>query len=279
MQTRSDRTVDALMEQLIESGPDGLSAAFVAMLNLAMRMERERANGALAYQRSAARTAYADGCKPKRIDTPVGTLTVQVPRSRGGETPFHPQALRGVRFITSADHAGLGAARKAIGRQLRIRRRQRGSDRWRRRWQLLGPMADNGSFWNATDRVVAEAELARILQAYADSAPRLAAWLEHNVPEGLAVFSLPEPHWRRMRTANPTERAIPQELKRRTKKVRVFPDEAALERLSTAILVEIDGEWIAKDRTDVTMDNRDGQNPARDYRQQVALPIREITPA
>ena len=25
------------------------------------------------------------------------------------------------------------------------RRRQRGSDRWRRRWQLLGPMADNGS--------------------------------------------------------------------------------------------------------------------------------------
>jgi transposase-like protein len=43
-----------------------------------------------------------------------------------------------------------------------------------------------------------------------------------------------------MRTANPIERAIQQELKRRTKKVRAFLNEAALERLSTAILVEID---------------------------------------
>jgi hypothetical protein len=58
MQTQNDRTVDALMAQLIESGPDGLAAAFVAMLNLAMRMERERANGTLASERSAARTAY-----------------------------------------------------------------------------------------------------------------------------------------------------------------------------------------------------------------------------
>ena len=70
MQTQNDRTVDALMEQLIESGPDGLAAAFVAMLNLAMRMERERANGALAYERSAARTAYANGYKPKKIEHP-----------------------------------------------------------------------------------------------------------------------------------------------------------------------------------------------------------------
>ena len=68
----------------------------------------------------------------------------------------------------------------------------------------------------------------------------------------------PEAHWRRMRTANPIERAIQQELKRRTKKVRVFPNEAALERLATAILVEIDEEWIAKDGTYVTKDNRDG---------------------
>jgi hypothetical protein len=92
MQTRNDRTVDALMEQLIETGPDGLAAAFVAMMNLAMRMERERHVGARAYERSAARTAYANGYKPKKIDTPAGTLTVQVPKSRGGETPFYPQA-------------------------------------------------------------------------------------------------------------------------------------------------------------------------------------------
>jgi len=51
------------------------------------------------------------------------------------------------------------------------------------------------------------------------------------------VFSLPDQHRRRMRTANPIERAIQQEIKRRTSKVRVFPNEAALLRLVTAILV------------------------------------------
>jgi hypothetical protein len=39
------------------------------------------------------------------------------------------------------------------------------------------------------------------------------------------------------------ERAVQQELKRRTVKVRVFPGEDALERLVSAILVEIDEKW------------------------------------
>jgi transposase-like protein len=60
-----------------------------------------------------------------------------------------------------------------------------------------------------------------------------------------------------MRTANPIERAIKQKLKRRTRKVRVFPNEAALERLATAILVEIDEEWIATDRAYINMTERE----------------------
>jgi len=63
------------------------------------------------------------------------------------------------------------------------------------------------------------------------------------VPEGLAVFALPEHHRHRMRTSNPMERAVQQELKRRTVKVRVFPGHDALERLVSAILVEIDEKW------------------------------------
>ncbi len=55
-----------------------------------------------------------------------------------------------------------------------------------------------------------------------------AAWLENNVPEGIAVFKLPRPHQRPMRTSNPIERSIQQELKRRTRKIRVFPNEASL---------------------------------------------------
>ena len=68
------------------------------------------------------------------------------------------------------------------------------------------------------------------------------------MPEGLAVFTLPEHHRRRLRTSNPMERAIQQEIKRRTIKVRVFPNEASLERLVSAILVEIDDKWATADK-------------------------------
>ena len=43
--------------------------------------------------------------------------------------------------------------------------------------------------------------------------------MQESVPEALAVFTLPEHHRRRMRTSNPMERAVQQELKRRTVKV------------------------------------------------------------
>jgi len=61
--------------------------------------------------------------------------------------------------------------------------------------------------------------------------------------EGLTVFVLPEHHRQRMRTSNPIERAFQQELQRRTVKIRVFPNEESLERLVTAVLVEIDERW------------------------------------
>ncbi|MBB4267223.1 transposase family protein [Roseospira visakhapatnamensis] len=89
------------------------------------------------------------------------------------------------------------------------------------------------------------------------AAPKLAEWLEANVPEGLAVFTLPKPHRRRMRTSNPIERAVQQEIKRRTKKVRVFPNEASLLRLVTAVLAEIDEDWATTDRVYINMENRD----------------------
>ena len=63
------------------------------------------------------------------------------------------------------------------------------------------------------------------------------------MPEGLAVFTLPEAHHKHMRTSNGIERSIQQELKRRTSKVRVFPNLDSLERLATAVLVEIDEKW------------------------------------
>ena len=104
---------------------------------------------------------------------------------------------------------------------------------------------DLRAVWNANTLVAAETALADLVTSCRGTAPKLAEWLEKNVPEGLTVFALPEPHRRRMRTSNPMERAIQQELKRRTVKVRVFPNEASLERLVSAVLVEIDDKWAA----------------------------------
>ncbi len=82
--------------------------------------------------------------------------------------------------------------------------------------------------WDASSLGSAQEELKRLVAKYHTSAPKLAAWLENSVPEGLAVFKLPRPHQRPMRTSNPIERSIQQELKRRTRKIRVFPNEASL---------------------------------------------------
>jgi putative transposase len=99
--------------------------------------------------------------------------------------------------------------------------------------------------WNAKNLAGAEAELKSLVEAHRNKAPDLASWLEVAIPEGLAVFTLPEHHRKRMRTSNPIERAVQQELKRRTVKVRVFPNNDSLLRLVTAVLVEIDETWQA----------------------------------
>ena len=158
------------------------------------------------------------------------------------------RGLRGVEYVVSDDHAGLRAARRAV----------LGGAKWQRCQFHLAQNAiqhapslairkrigvELRTVWNAASLAKAETALAELVATYRDTAPKLAAWLEESVPEGLAVFTLPDHHRRRMRTSNPMERAVQQELKRRTIKVRVFPNEDSLERLVSAVLVEIDEKW------------------------------------
>ena len=60
-----------------------------------------------------------------------------------------------------------------------------------------------------------------------------------------------------MRTSNPIERAVQQELKRRTVKVRVFPNDQALLRLVSAVLVEIDETWACDSKAYIKWSRRD----------------------
>jgi len=380
MDERQDTTVEALMEHLIEHGPNDMATVFARAFELAMQIERERFLGAGRYERTPGRQGYANGYKPKRIDTPAGTVSVRVPKTADHDgQPFYPQSLergrrsvravmlavaemyvkgvstreaeavmrefgieslsssqvsraakllddelaawrnrplgeikylildaryekmrhggivrdaavlsaigvgpderrrvlgvsvalseaevhwrafleslqarglRGVQYIVSDDHAGLRAARRAVF----------GGATWQRCQFHLAQNAIHHApnlavrkrigaelreIWNAASLAKAETSLAELVTEYRDTAPKLAAWLEENVPEGFTFFTLPKHHRRRMRTSNPMERSVQQELKRRTVKVRVFPNEAALERLVSAVLVEIDDKWAA----------------------------------
>ena len=101
---------------------------------------------------------------------------------------------------------------------------------------------DLRSIFHTADRSEADERLAKLVEKYRRPAPRLAEWMETNVPEGLAVFALPEPHRHRLRTTNALER-LNRELHRRTRVATLFPNEASLLRLASAMAAEISEEW------------------------------------
>lgn len=102
--------------------------------------------------------------------------------------------------------------------------------------------ADLRGIFDAPDRSEADRRLEMTIRKYEKSAPKLATWLSANVPEGLTVFALPAAHRRRLRTSNLLER-LNKEIKRRTRVATLFPNEAALLRLVSAVLMEISEEW------------------------------------
>ena len=113
MDKGNDTAVEAILEQLIETGPTDIASVFARAFELAMQIERERFLRAGRYERTPGRQGYANGFKPKRVDTPAGTVTVQVPKTAGhGDAPFYPHSLergrRSVRaFVRKTPHWGL----------------------------------------------------------------------------------------------------------------------------------------------------------------------------
>lgn len=102
MQRTQDMAIEAMMEQLIANGSEDMASVFAGLFDLAMRIERERFLGAEHYERTPLRHGYANGTKPKRLDTPAGTVTVRVPKTAGHDEPFYPQSLERGRRSTRA---------------------------------------------------------------------------------------------------------------------------------------------------------------------------------
>ena len=97
MRQKQDSVVEELMEQIISNGPEDMASVFSRLFDLAMRLEREQFLDAGHYERVGSRRGYANGYKSKKVDTPAGTLSINVPKTAGlrescGE-PFFPQSL------------------------------------------------------------------------------------------------------------------------------------------------------------------------------------------
>lgn len=158
------------------------------------------------------------------------------------------RGLHGVRLVTSDDHRGLvnairkhfqGAAWQRC--QVHIVRNAVGKVGKRHQRAITD---DVRAVFNAPSITWARELKAEVVERWSRSHPKVAEWLETALEDGLACFAFPEPHRRRIRSTNGLER-FNQELKRRTRVVRIFPNPAACLRLVTALCVEQSEEWLA----------------------------------
>ena len=157
------------------------------------------------------------------------------------------RGMHGVQLVISDDHAGLGAARRAVlgsipWQRCQFHLQQNAGAYLPKQSMRMEVAADIRAMFNAPDRETAERYLHEAVHKYAVSAPRLSAWMEANLAEGFTVYDFPLEHRRTIRTTNSLER-INREIRRRTRVVGVFPNEASCLRLVSALLMETSEEW------------------------------------
>ena len=166
------------------------------------------------------------------------------------------RGLHGIEFIVSDAHVGLQAARRAVFPSVPWQRcqfhLQQNAGQYVPSVAQRGPIAaEIRAIFNAPDQHEAERLLEMFVERHREKAPKLASWAEEALPQGLTVFSLPPSHRRRLRTTNLVER-LNEEIRRRTRVARLFPNEASCLRLVSAVLMEIAEDWQTADKRYVT---------------------------
>ena len=161
------------------------------------------------------------------------------------------RGLQGVELVVSDDHAGL---RKAIAEVLPEAIWQRCYVHFlRNALDHLPRKGDDDCLrelrWLYDRRDVNEArkDLAGWLKRWQDKYAKLSAWVEDNIGETLSFYSLPHGHHKHLKSTNMLER-LNEEIKRRTRVVRIFPNEESCLRLVRALAVETHENWIEAHR-------------------------------
>ncbi|MDQ2681076.1 MAG: IS256 family transposase [Candidatus Eremiobacteraeota bacterium] len=156
------------------------------------------------------------------------------------------RGLEGVVFVVSDEHAGLVQA---------LRKHFAGAT-WQRcqvhlQRNLLGhsPMRERKTVADAAKRVFHAADMSEarrqrecFAEMFAKTAPKAVACLEDAFDDAMAVMCLPEKYRKRLRSTNMQER-LNEEIRRRERVVRVFPNEDSAVRLIGALLAETAEAW------------------------------------
>jgi len=156
------------------------------------------------------------------------------------------RGLRGVDLVVSDDHKGLV---KAIEMHFQGATWQRCQAHFIRNILDASPKALQGELhgrlrliFDAPDMATARRLLDEAIDAFGARAPKACARLEVGFEDAMAVMALPARYRKRLRTTNSVER-LNQEIRRRERVIRIFPNEESAFRLIGAVLVEIDEAW------------------------------------
>jgi putative transposase len=156
------------------------------------------------------------------------------------------RGLKDVRLVTSDDHKGLV---NAVRKHFQGASWQRCQTHFSRNMlenapKILQPemKEDLRQLYESIDIESARKVRDRIIEKYESKAPKASALLDEAFDDITAVLALPLRYRKRLRTTNGAER-LNQEIRRRERVIRIFPNEASAIRLMGALLMEQDEKW------------------------------------
>ena len=161
------------------------------------------------------------------------------------------RGLNGVEFVVSDDHDGL---KKAVAELLPEAAWQRCYVHFlRNALDYLPRKADDDCLqelrwlYDRRDLKEAQADLAAWLKRWERRYPKLTDWAEENIGQTLTFYRLPRQHHKHMKSTNLLER-LNEEIKRRTRVVRIFPNPESCLRLVRALCAETHEAWLEDNR-------------------------------
>lgn len=161
------------------------------------------------------------------------------------------RGLHGVRYVVSDEHVGLTSAirrywpdaahQRCQVHYLRNALTKVSTPAWQQ--ELVVGLRD---VWAAPTRAEALARGQRLAATFEAPLPAVAEWLTTTLEDTLSFYQLPEVEARRrLRTTNALEREH-EEIRRRTRVIRIFPNTASFLRLATALAADRNDVWVKR---------------------------------